>query len=151
VEASISWRNERRIVNPRPQDGLASSLRCGLDVAAEAPLTDAVLVVLGDQPAVRAAVVRAIVEAAADPAGAARPFVRARYADDPAPNPVLVRRPGWALAAGLDGDRGLGSLLASRPDLVLEVPVPGDNPDIDTPDDLAALAGRVAGATEVRP
>jgi molybdenum cofactor cytidylyltransferase len=151
AEASIAWRGERRVVNPRPQDGLASSLRCGLDVAAEAPLTDAVLVVLGDQPAVRAAVIRSIVEAAADPAGAAHPFVRARYADDPAPNPVLVRRSGWALAAGIDGDRGLGSLLASRPDLVLEVPVPGDNPDIDTPDDLAVLAGRVAGGTEVRP
>jgi CTP:molybdopterin cytidylyltransferase MocA len=51
-----------------------------------------------------------------------------------------VRRAAWALAAGLDGDRGLGPLLARRPDLVAEVPVAGNNPDVDTPADLAALA-----------
>ena len=66
-----------------------------------------------------------------------RPFVRPRYAADGAPNPVLVRRDAWALAAGLDGDRGLGPLLAGRPDLVHAVPVDGANPDVDTPADLA--------------
>jgi hypothetical protein len=30
-------------------------------------------------------------------------------------------------------------LLEARPELVLEVPVPGTNPDVDTPGDLAAL------------
>ena len=60
--------------------------------------------------------------------------------DDGAPNPVLVRRAAWALAAGLSGDRGLGPLLA-RPtrSSSLEVAVEGANPDVDTPEDLAAL------------
>lgn len=151
VEASIAWRREHRVVNPRPDDGLASSLRCGLDAAVTIPGADAALVVLGDQPAVRPDAIRAVVKAAASASTVAFPFVRPRYPDDPAPNPVLVRRVAWALAAGLDGDRGLGSLLASRPDLVHEVAVSGDNPDIDTPADLAVLAGRVAGSTEVRP
>ncbi len=151
VEAAIAWRAERRIVNPRPADGLASSLRCGLDAAVEVPGTDAALVVLGDQPAVRSGVIRAILNAAADPATASAPLLRVRYADDPAPNPVLVRRSAWALAAGLDGDRGLGALLASRPDLVVAVEAPGDNPDIDIPADLAALARRGAPTAEARP
>ena len=71
-------------------------------------------------------------------------FVRARHAADGAPNPVLVRRAAWAMAAGLSGDRGLGPLLAARPELVLEVAVEGASPDVDTPDDLAALQSREA-------
>jgi molybdenum cofactor cytidylyltransferase len=136
VEAAIAWRGERRVVNERPGDGLSSSLRVGLDAAAEDPTAEAVLVVLGDQPALQPGVIRSILEAAeASPAL----FVRARHAADGAPNPVLVRRAGWAVAAGLSGDRGLAPLLAARPELVLEVAVEGANPDVDTPDDLANL------------
>ncbi|HYO44021.1 MAG TPA: nucleotidyltransferase family protein [Candidatus Limnocylindrales bacterium] len=136
VEAAIAWRSERRVTNARPGDGLSSSLRMGLDAAAEDDEVAAVLVVLGDQPAIRPEVIRAVVEAAD---GSATPFVCARYAADGAPNPVLVRRVAWAMAAGIAGDRGLGPLLATRPDLVLAVPVAGTNPDVDTPADLAAL------------
>jgi molybdenum cofactor cytidylyltransferase len=99
-----------------------------------------VLVVLGDQPLLRPGVVRAVLDVAASPGAAHADFVRPRYAADAAPNPVLVRRSAWALAAGLDGDRGLGPLLAARPELVLEVPVEGANPDIDTPADLVAVS-----------
>jgi molybdenum cofactor cytidylyltransferase len=140
IEAGIAWRAERRVVNERPQDGLSSSLRVGLDAAVGVPGADAVLVVLGDQPALRPEVVRAVLKAAASPGHAAASFVRPRYRADAAPNPVLVRRSAWAMAAGLEGDRGLGPLLANRPELVVEVPVEGSNPDIDTQDDLAALA-----------
>lgn len=150
IEAAMTWRGERRVTNPRPGDGLASSLRVGLDAAVEVPDAGAVLVVLGDQPALRGDVIAAVVDAADDPALTALPFVRARYADDPAPNPVLVRRSAWALAAGLDGDRGLGPLLAARPHLVAEVEVTGTNPDVDTPADLAALAASDPAIRRVR-
>jgi molybdenum cofactor cytidylyltransferase len=139
VERSIAWRAERRVVNPRPGDGLASSLRVGLDAAAGDPGAEAVLVALGDQPTLRPDVIAAVLVAAE---GTDRPIVRARYAEDDAPNPVLVRRAAWALAAGLDGDRGLGPLLELHPDLVAEAPVAGHNPDVDTPTDLERLASR---------
>jgi molybdenum cofactor cytidylyltransferase len=136
VEAAIAWRGERRVVNERPGDGLSSSLRVGLDAAAEDAGAEAVLVVLGDQPALRPRAIRSVIGAAeANPAL----FVRARHAADGAPNPVLVRRAAWAMVAGLSGDRGLGPLLAARPELVLEVAVEGASPDVDTPDDLAIL------------
>jgi molybdenum cofactor cytidylyltransferase len=140
VERAITWRSERRVVNERPEDGLSSSLRLGLDAAVEVPGADAVLVVLADQPLLRPGVVRAVLDVAASPGTGHALFVRPRYADDPAPNPVLVRRAAWALAAGLDGDWGLGPLMANRPDQVVEVPVAGANPDIDTPADLAAVS-----------
>ncbi len=136
IEGSIAWRGERRVTNERPQDGLSSSIRVGLDAASEDPGTDAVLIVLGDQPAIRPEVIRAVVDAAQ---GSTALFVRARYATDSAPNPVLVRHAAWAMAAGVSGDRGLGPLLTARPELVLAVPVAGANPDVDTPADLAAL------------
>ncbi|HEY5435850.1 MAG TPA: nucleotidyltransferase family protein [Candidatus Limnocylindrales bacterium] len=136
IRASVSWRSERIEVNPRPMDGLSSSLRIGLDAAAENRTVDAVLVLLGDQPAVRPAVISAVLAAAET---STQPIVRVRYADDDAPNPVLVRRAAWALAAGLSGDRGLGPLLIECPDLVTEVAAPGANPDIDTPEDLVRV------------
>ena len=140
IEAAIAWRGERRVVNERPGDGLSSSLRVGLDAAVEVAGADAVLVVLGDQPRLRAGVVRAVLAVAASPGTGHALFVRPRYADDSAPNPVLLRRAAWALAAGLDGDWGLGPLMANRPEQVVEVPVAGANPDVDTPADLAAVS-----------
>ena len=135
IESAIAWRGERRLVNERPQDGLASSLRVGLDAAAEDPNADAVLVVLGDQPGLRPEVIEVVLAAAV---ATDRPIVRPRYERDGAPNPVLVRRAAWSLAAALEGDRGLGTLLAAQPELVHEVAVAGSIPDVDTPADLAA-------------
>jgi molybdenum cofactor cytidylyltransferase len=136
IRSAVTWRTERIRVNPRPMDGLSSSLRIGLDAAAEDRTTDAVVVLLGDQPAVRADVIAGVVAAAES---TPQPIVRVRYADDGAPNPVLIRRAAWALAAGLSGDHGLAPLLVERADLVAEVAAAGSNPDIDTPGDLARV------------
>ena len=136
IREAVTWRTERIETNPRPMDGLSSSLRIGLDAAAEDRTVDAVLVLLGDQPSVRPEVIAAVLAAAET---SPQPIVRVRYADDDAPNPVLIRRAAWALAAGLSGDRGLGPMLAERADLVAEVAAPGSNSDIDTPEDLARV------------
>jgi CTP:molybdopterin cytidylyltransferase MocA len=39
----------------------------------------------------------------------------------------------------LEGDEGLAPLIDQRPDAVLDVPVPGEMPDVDTTADLARL------------
>jgi len=128
-------------VNPTPERGLATSLRLGFGAATAASQAASppagVLVLLGDQPRVRADVLRALCGAATS-AGAIA--VVPRYAEDAAPNPVLLLPAGWPLVARLSGDRGLGLLLAANPARVVWVAVPGANPDVDTPDDLAALA-----------
>jgi molybdenum cofactor cytidylyltransferase len=125
-------------VNPAPERGLASSLRIGLSVAAADPPPGGILVLLGDQPRVRPAVIAALRGAAATAPGGTLAVVP-RYAGDASPNPVLLLPPGWTLGAAVDGDRGLGQLLAGRADRVLRVPISGTNPDVDTPADLAAL------------
>jgi len=124
-------------VNPTPERGLATSLRLGFGAATAVAPPAGVLVLLGDQPRVRADVLRVLCGAVASAHAIA---VVPRYAGDAAPNPVLLLPAGWPLVEGLTGDRGLGPLLAADPARVVWVAVPGANPDVDTPADLAALA-----------
>ncbi len=134
IEAAIGWRGERRVCNPDPGAGLSSSLRVGMAALAEG--TEAALVLLGDQPLVRADVIEALLGALRD---GGRPVVVPRYAGGGGANPVLIARAAWPLALGATGDRGLGPVLRVHPELVHEVAVLGANPDVDTRGDLAAL------------
>jgi CTP:molybdopterin cytidylyltransferase MocA len=137
IEEAIEWRTERRVENPRPEVGLASSLQVGL--AALEPEIGAAIVLLADQPRVRSIVIRRLADAWRSGAG---PIVAPRYSQDAAPNPVLIDRTAWPLAFALQGDRGLGPVLRDQQMLVHWLPVAGDNPDVDTTDDLARLAGK---------
>ncbi len=133
--AGIDLRPARQVVNPHPDEGLSSSVRIGLAALADDPEVSGAVILLADQPRVRAATIRALLDAPT-----AAPLVAPAYADDDAPNPVLARRQAWRLADELVGDRGFSPLLAGHPELVQRVPMPGANPDVDTPDDLADLA-----------
>ncbi|HEY2887223.1 MAG TPA: NTP transferase domain-containing protein [Candidatus Limnocylindrales bacterium] len=134
LEAIATRRGARTVRNPVPERGLSSSVRVGL--AAIAPGCDAALLVLGDQPRIGAATVRALLAA---PLSAGREIVVPRYAGGGGGNPALLLRPAWSLATTLDGDRGFGPLIRQHPELVVEVDLPGDNPDVDTPADLARI------------
>ncbi len=127
----------RRVLNPHPEAGLSSSVRVGLRALEFDAGIDAAVILPGDQPRVRADVIRALVEAAGESPQTA--FIVPRYADDRTPNPVLARRPMWRLADELAGDRGFGPILATHPELVRMVDVEGRNPDVDTRADLAAI------------
>jgi molybdenum cofactor cytidylyltransferase len=142
VERGIEWRDERLVRNPAPERGISSSVVLGLDAAASSlPAARAALIVLGDQPRVGADVMRRLISEVLDTDTGARPFVAPRYSRGDSGNPLLVRRYAWPLAASLRGDRGFGSLIAARPELVATVAIEGANPDVDTPTDLAALEG----------
>lgn len=137
LEAAIAWRGARPIVNPEPQRGLSGSLRIGWSAALEATAQpDAVLVVLGDQPRLSAALVRRLL---AEPLDPSRPLVVPRYAGGGGGNPVRIEAEAAGLVDSAAGDRGLGPLIAERPDLVRWLDAAGTNPDIDTPADLARL------------
>jgi len=148
IDAVIDWRTASRVRNRHPDAGLSSSVRVGLDAVREQfPDTEAVIVMLGDQPFVRRAVVRALLDA---PLAPGRSVVAPRYTGGGGPNPLLLIQEAWLLAEHVSGDRGFGPVLAAHPEVVVEVPVEGDNPDIDTPYDLAiaAWAGRVRANRE---
>jgi molybdenum cofactor cytidylyltransferase len=137
IEDGIDWLSEHRVRNPDPRY-LSGSLQIGLAAALDIePPVKGVVVVLGDQPRTRPEVIRALIAAGRS---GDRPVIVPRYADGGGANPVLLRADGFGLVDEASGDRGLGPLLSSDPDLVLEVPVSGSNPDIDHPVDLAELA-----------
>lgn len=125
--------------NSRPASGLASSLRLGLNALAAQrwqPL-DGALVVMGDQPLLRVDVIESLVKAFETSVDVVRP----RYAAQPeAPgHPVIVHRRLWDRARGLSGDRGFRGIESWDNVRLATIAVEGDNPDIDTPDDLARL------------
>lgn len=121
--------------------GLSASLRTGLAALerhAEADSFATALVLLGDQPAVSAAAIEAVIAAGR---GSRDALARARYrgAPDAPGHPVLIGRHWWPLARELSGDRGLDRLLSARGAAWTEVWVEGDNPDVDTTHDLRRL------------
>jgi nicotine blue oxidoreductase len=120
--------------NPDWASGMGSSLRAGL--AALPEQAEAVVVALVDQPLIRPGAVRALIGAGAGVAVATYGGRRR--------NPVLIAREHFAeVAERAVGDVGARPFLRAHPELVTEVPCDehGDPADIDTPQDLAHLAG----------
>lgn len=143
VAALASARGFAAVPVTPPGAPLAASVAAGI-AALEArvpPGPAALVVLLGDQPALRPAAIRAVADGWHATGAAA---VRARYVDEPrAPgHPFLLARAHWPLAARARGDRGLAAVLHGAGIDPHVVDLPGRNPDIDTPADLAAWLGR---------
>ena len=126
-------------LNERYGDGQSTSLRAGL--AAADPAAEAAVILLGDQPGVAAASIRAVVEAFRDPRGAGTPeAVQATYGGRPA-HPTLFARAVWDEVVG-EGDHGARDWLRKHPGRRLLVEVGGEPPaDVDTPDDYELMRG----------
>jgi CTP:molybdopterin cytidylyltransferase MocA len=119
------------------QVGMSASLHAGLVVATQTP-AHACVVALVDQPQVTPAVVQRLLAAQAAGAVAAVASYSGRQR-----NPVLLDRSVWAeVCAAATGDEGARGWLHGHPDLVVAVDCSdvGAPDDLDTPQDLAALA-----------
>jgi molybdenum cofactor cytidylyltransferase len=132
-------------INDDWEEGIAASLRVGLDVLARDPHTDLAFVVLGDQPGIPPDVPQTLLDAAETSLRLAIVPVY-RYERS---NPVLFRRQLWERLMTLEGDQGAAELLRAHADWVEEVRVDHLPPrDIDTADDVAdldAAGGRHGG------
>ena len=119
------------------REGIASSLRAGLDALLGDRDAGAALVVLADQPMVPPAAVERLFEARRR---SGRPVILPRYRFLRG-HPVLLDRWLWPrLVAGLEGDQGARNLFLAHPEWVEEVTIGEDPPrDIDTREDLNRL------------
>ncbi len=137
-EALLASADFEYVRNPDPAAGVARSLALGLEtLAARHPDADAALVFQGDQPLLPGDVIARLVAAGRE----STPVVRPRFAGAPGVpgHPVLLHRSFWPRAGELRGDAGFAPLLRKYPELVTAIDVPGINPDISTPSDLARL------------
>jgi CTP:molybdopterin cytidylyltransferase MocA len=143
VVAAAAVDDEVVVRNEHWESGIASSLVAALRALVDRADIEAVVVGLGDQPAVGADAYRRL--ARAYDAGAR--LAVATYAGVRG-NPVLLAREHWQEALGLEGDEGARALMRRHP--VVEVPCDGtgEPTDVDTPHDLAALEARWRSLTD---
>ncbi len=124
------------VVNPHPEQGIASSIRVGLAAVRRLHPDAAIGVMLADQPFVSADDVLAVYRQF-HVRGAAVHAVRPRYGGVPG-HPVFFD-PAWdALVGSLTGDEGLGRLFKARADVLWldweAVGRPDPAFDVDTPE-----------------
>jgi molybdenum cofactor cytidylyltransferase len=127
----------RTVVNPDYAQGQATSLRTGLSAVDER--SDAAVVILGDQPAVNALMVRTIAETYQATGGK---VVQACFGGKPN-HPTLFDRDLWLELQAVEGDQGARGVLKKHPEWVVRVELGGEPPaDLDTWEDYERLTGK---------
>lgn len=127
------------IENPEWEEGIASSIRVGLDALLQSSRCDVVLIVLGDQPNVPPQVVE---ELLISHLKSDLPVTVPKYRYSRG-NPVAVDRSIWPRLMSLEGDDGAQRLWQAHPEWVNEVWFSELAPrDVDTEADLADMRPR---------
>ncbi|MGH2556478.1 MAG: nucleotidyltransferase family protein [Actinomycetota bacterium] len=124
----------RFATNPDYAAGQSTSFHAGL--RASSHRSEGAVILLGDQPEVRAEAVTAVVEAWRRGGG---PAVQATYGGIPG-HPMLFDRSVWPELERAEGDEGARGILAAHPEWLSLVEVGGSPPaDIDTEEDYERL------------
>jgi CTP:molybdopterin cytidylyltransferase MocA len=134
ILAGVDRQGAEPVICPDWEEGQAASLRAGVEAVADRAA--AVVVTLGDEPAIEAAAIDRIV-AARDGVSVA---VRASYEGRPG-HPVLLERGIFGAVAALRGDEGARGLLAGAAVSVVACDGLGSDADIDTVAQLRLSAG----------
>ena len=129
VRASVDLGGAEVVVNDAYGEGCSSSIAAALAVVD--PRCDALVLMLGDQPGVTAATVRALL------AGRGASEVAVCRYDDGRGHPIAFARSMFGALSELHGDKGVWKLVDR---LGVDVPIAGEIPlDVDTPEDYAAV------------
>lgn len=138
IQRRVDLGRARVLVNPDHATGMASSLRAG--IASLGGDVDRVVVILGDQPDVDAALLNRLLDLQQS---AGLPAAALSFSGLLHP-PVVLDRELWAGLSELEGDVGCRAVIRGRPDEVAKLAVEGDltHPvDVDTPGDYERVRG----------
>ncbi len=126
------------VCNPQWADGMAGSIRMGLDaLAAKVPDAEATVLCLCDQPHLSSSVLDSLVNTHLR---TAKPIVASEYNGAPGA-PALFASSHFSDLRSLSGDEGARRLFRRFPADLVTVPFPGGAHDVDTMDDYRRLTG----------
>jgi molybdenum cofactor cytidylyltransferase len=131
IREKVDFVNAKVVENPVFREGCASSYRAGIE--ALDPQSDAIMIILGDQPGVDPETLNQVAEEWRRGDGQiALASYRGRKG-----HPMLFARPLFEQLVGLHGDKAAWKLVDANPGLVRIIPLDREFPDdIDTPEDL---------------
>lgn len=135
----VDFMDANVVENPEWEEGIASSIRVGLDALTQLSRCDAALIVLGDQPDVSGEVVEELLVShrRSDHRVSVPKY---RYSRG---NPVVVDRSLWPRLMSLEGDDGASRLWQAHPEWVNEVWFSEMGPrDVDTDVDVKEMKPR---------
>jgi CTP:molybdopterin cytidylyltransferase MocA len=136
IEPRIAGSEARVVVNSRWEEGMASSIRAGIQAFGTDSQDDAgVLLMICDQPAVTAEHLRRMLASFREAPASAIASVYAGKRGIPA----IFPREAFPSLLALRGDQGARGLLSDRKREVVELPLEGGELDIDRPEDISHL------------
>jgi len=138
----------RVVINSKYKTGMSSSIKAGL--AAIGPLCDGAMFLLGDQPQVPTAILKALIQSYTNQAHTKRPHTDRPHTNQTIVIPTFRGRQGNPVIFGrhffpelnqLTGDIGGRVLFKAHPEKIIQVPVETNAIcfDLDTPEDYATL------------
>ncbi|MET3950063.1 nucleotidyltransferase family protein [Arthrobacter sp. UYEF36] len=148
VQRAVDTTGCEIVLNPDFGEGCSSSIAAG--ITALHPDTVAAVLLLGDQPGVRAVTVRALLErlfSGGERTGRGAPGIAVCRYDDGVGHPLAFTRRMLPELGSLHGDKAVWKLLEQRAGDVVELPVPGPIPlDVDTEEDYRRVLAGLEGA-----
>lgn len=135
VETSVKAPNVSIVFNPNWEEGMASSIRTGIEAMKVYPDIDNTLFLLCDQPLVTPKLINEMVRKQ-DISGKA--IVGCTY-NNTIGVPMLFHRVLFDELMQLKGHEGAKKILKGHPDNIATVPFNGGSLDIDTPEDYERL------------
>jgi molybdenum cofactor cytidylyltransferase len=131
IREKVNFANAKVVENPVFGEGCASSYRAGIE--ALDPRSDAIMIILGDQPGVDPETIDRVADEWRQGDGQ---IALAAYQGRKG-HPMLFARPLFGQLVELHGDKAAWKLVDANPDLVRVIPFDRPFPeDIDTPEDF---------------
>lgn len=137
IAAAVDLSAVHAVANPQWQQGISTSIQAGLEaLLQEYPLTQAVMLLVCDQPSLTGKHLRSLIDAYA--AGSSEVIVASHYAGV-AGIPAIFPASQFEKLHSLTGDTGARQLLRSTQFPMITIPFECGELDIDTSDDLKHL------------
>ena len=141
IEKTVATQDLKIVINPDYQQGMGTSLRSGLAAVS----AEAALIVLADQPWVRAETLNRLIECHQE----RKPQIMIPTYKGFRGNPVLLDRSVFAEVQALNGDVGCRAIFGDHTEGILKLPVddPGILLDIDSRNDFETMSAAAKRAS----